>query len=46
MQKRRLGISLYPERGTFEQDVAYMEKASKLGISIVSEDEFLARIGE
>ena len=26
MQKRRLGISLYPERSTFEQDVAYMEK--------------------
>ena len=25
MQKRRLGISLYPERSTFEQDVAYME---------------------
>ena len=31
MQKRRLGISLYPERSTFEQDVAYMEKAAKLG---------------
>ena len=25
---------------------AKLEKASKLGISIVSEDEFLARIGE
>lgn len=31
MQKRRLGISLYPERSTFEQDVAYLEKAAKLG---------------
>ena len=32
MQKRRLGISLYPERSTFEQDVAYHGKGCKAGL--------------
>ena len=41
MQKRRLGISLYPERSTFEQDVAYMEKAAKLGFDLL----FIALLG-
>ena len=41
MQKRRLGISLYPERSTFEQDVAYMEKAAKLGFNLL----FIALLG-
>ena len=41
MKKRRLGISLYPERGTFEQDVAYMEKAAKLGFDVL----FIALLG-
>ena len=35
MKKRRLGISLYPERSTFEQDVAYLEKAAKLGFDLL-----------
>ena len=35
MQKRRLGISLYPERSTFEQDVAYLEKAAKLDKKLI-----------
>ena len=41
MQKRRLGISLYPERSTFEQDVAYLEKAAKLGFDLL----FIALLG-
>lgn len=41
MKKRRLGISLYPERGTFEQDVAYMEKAAALGFDVL----FIALLG-
>mgnify|MGYP000519487835 CR=1 FL=1 len=41
MKKRRLGISLYPERSTFEQDVAYMEKAAKLGFDVL----FIALLG-
>ena len=36
MQKRRLGISLYPEHSTFEQDVAYLEKAVGCKIRYVS----------
>ena len=27
----RLGISIYPEHSTEEQDIAYMRKAGKLG---------------
>ena len=41
MKKRRLGISLYPERSTFEQDVAYLEKAAKLGFDLL----FIALLG-
>ena len=41
MQKRRLGISLYPEHSTFEQDVAYLEKAAKLGFDLL----FIALLG-
>ena len=41
MQKRRLGISLYPERSAFEQDVAYLEKAAKLGFDLL----FIALLG-
>ncbi|MEF2608964.1 MAG: MupG family TIM beta-alpha barrel fold protein [Faecalicoccus sp.] len=29
----KLGISIYPEHSTWEKDVAYMEKASRLGFS-------------
>ncbi len=33
MAKKRLGISLYPEFSTPEQDRAYLEKAAKLGFT-------------
>ena len=36
MQKRRLGISLYPERSTFEQDVAYMERLQSWALTCCS----------
>ena len=35
MQKKRLGISVYPERGTDEQNIRYMETAAKHGFDVL-----------
>lgn len=35
MSKTRLGVSLYPERSTFEKDVAYLERAANRGFDVL-----------